>query len=479
MLALADRPFIVDTVQTELRRRGKALFHQLHPILGVSRDAEGRIAAIGEPGGRLEAFEVFFVEREDDAAEREALEASLERVLHDVILATDDYRAMLRRSVEVEEYLKDLAAEGVAGPLAVPQEELAEYAAFMEWLDDDNFVFLGYRAYQLVEVGGVPSLQVDAGSGLGLLRKLENSAYRDPVPLEQLPDDLRERVTGGRLFIVTKANAESTVHRARRMDYVGVKRLSESGQAVGELRFIGLFTTKALAAPVEEIPILRHKLRQVLELHQAIPGSHDHKAIVAAFNGMPREELFWSDAGQIHADIGTILRLEREQAVRLTLRADPLKRGVAVMVIMPKGRFSDAVRQKVQEHLTERLHARRVDSRLAIGEDEGHARFHFFFATDEQATPELARALEREVQQLARSWQDELRELLMERFGESEGAALATRYLDAFDDRFRADVTPARALVDVGHLERLDATSHVVDLIGPDAGAYGAAPGAA
>src|SRR5690606_3383229 len=99
MLALADRPFIVDSVQTELRRRGKALFHQLHPILSATRDADGRITAIGEPDGRLEAFEIFFLEREEDPAEHRALEEALTRVLHDVILATDDYREMLRRSV--------------------------------------------------------------------------------------------------------------------------------------------------------------------------------------------------------------------------------------------------------------------------------------------------------------------------------------------------------------------------------------------
>ncbi len=467
MLALPDRPFIVDSVQAELRRRGKALFHQLHPIVRVSRDDEGKVVAIGDASGRQEAFELFFVEREDDEGEREKLAEALRRVLSDVILATDDYRKMLERSVEAEGYLRQLAEQGVNGPLAVPAEELAEYAAFMEWLDDDNFVFLGYRAYDLVDVDGVPSLRVDSDSGLGVLRKLEDSAYRKPVPLEQLPADLRERVTGGRLFIVTKANAEATVHRARRMDYVGIKKLGANGEVVGEKRFIGLFTTKALSAPVEEVPILRHKLAQVLELDQAIPGSHDYKGIVAAFNGMPREELFWSDAEQIRTDIRTILRLEQEQAVRLTLRADPLKRGLAVMVVMPKGRFSDAVRQKVQHYLADRLGARRVDSRLAIGEDEGHARFHFFFATDESVSPELARELERAVQRLARSWQEELRELLTEQHGEAEGAVLASRYLNAFDERFRADVTPSRALTDVANLERLDATSHVIDLIEP------------
>ena len=44
--------------------------------------------------------------------EAAALREALERVLTDVVLATDDYRAMLRRSAEVEEYLQELAEEG-------------------------------------------------------------------------------------------------------------------------------------------------------------------------------------------------------------------------------------------------------------------------------------------------------------------------------------------------------------------------------
>ena len=406
MLTLTDRPFIVDSVQAELRRRGRPLYNQLHPIVSVSRNVTGELLHVGQEGGSPEAFELFFVERMDDAEERADLQRGVEKVLGDVILATDDYRAMLQRSADAEQYLEGLSATGVTGPLAVPKEDIDEYAAFMKWLDEDNFVFLGYRLYELLDVNGVKSLWANTESGLGVLRKLEDSGYVKPVPVEQLPEDLRERVTGGRLFLVTKANAEATVHRPRRMDYVGVKRLDGAGAVLGEQRFIGLFTTKGLSAPVEEVPILRLKLKQVLELDQSIPGSHDYKAIVAAFSGMPREELFWSDASQIHADIRTILRLEQEQAVRLTLRADPLKRGVAVMVIMPRARFSDEVRQRVQKYLTERLAAHRVDSRLAIGEDEGHARFHFFFATSERATPELAEELEQTVARLARSWDE-------------------------------------------------------------------------
>ena len=79
------------------------------------------------------------------------------------------------------------------------------------------------------------------------------------------------------------------------MDYVGVKVLGAGGEVVGERRFLGLFTSKAQNTPVDSIPILRRKLRQVLELDEAVPGSHDYKAIVAAFNSLPREELFGAD----------------------------------------------------------------------------------------------------------------------------------------------------------------------------------------
>src|SRR5690554_1975376 len=145
MLTLTDRPFIVDSVQAELRRHGRQLHLQLHPIINVSRNLEGDVLSVGEAEGAPEAFELFFIERLDDASKRAALQEALEKVLADVILATDDYHAMLRRSEEVAQYLSDLAQAGVRGPLAVPEEDVEEYAAFIKWLDEDNFIFLGYR----------------------------------------------------------------------------------------------------------------------------------------------------------------------------------------------------------------------------------------------------------------------------------------------------------------------------------------------
>ncbi|MBX3144333.1 MAG: NAD-glutamate dehydrogenase [Trueperaceae bacterium] len=477
-LALVDRPFIFDSVQAELSRGGFDLVYQLHPLYRVTRDASGKFTALGTAGGRLEAFEMFFINRVDDPDVLRRIEKGVADVLRDVILATSDYRALRLRSQATAVYLRELAAraddsanapfkagdEALGPTLGVSEGDLLEAAEFMEWLDDDNFIFLGYREYEIVDVAGEPGLRAGQESSLGILKKLGASAYRDAVPLKDLPPQLRERVTGGRLFIVTKTNAEATVHRARRMDYVGVKSLSPEGTVLGERRFVGLLTTKAQAAAVSDIPILRRKLKQVLELDDAIPGTHDYKEIVAVFNSMPREELFSGEVEQLHSDIRTIISLEQERSARLRLRADPLKRGISAMVMMPRESFNADVRRSIQAFLRERLQAKRVDYRLAMSDEQSHARFHFYFVTDLDPGELDVKDLERTIRELARSWQDEFRERLIQARGERVGRELAGKYGPAFDDSYRADISPVQAVKDVANLERIVEGRPVFDL---------------
>ncbi len=461
---LKDRPFIVDSLRAELKRQGYELHTLLHPVLSVTRGAAGRITALsGERSGEgtEESYELYLLEREDDPEKRLALEHAARAILGDVILATDDYRAMRDKALELETYLNTLKEAGGEARA----EELSEDAAFMAWLAQDNYVFLGYREYDIVKLDGAPYLQVAADSGLGIFRKVDQSAYRQPAPLSDIPEGLRERITGGEVLVVTKTNAEATVHRPVRMDYIGIKKLEEN-RVLGEQRFVGLFTSKALSQSVEEIPILRRKLRQVLVQDGSAPGSHDFKEMVTLFNSIPREELFWSDAARLHQDIRTIMDAE-EHGVRLTARPDPLGRGLAVMVIMPRERFNSQVRRKVQRFLTAKLAASHVDYHLAIGEDEEQVRFHFFFTTELKVQELDVRGLEHEVAELTRGWDDHLAERLLAVKGELPGKRLVARYLSAFDERYKADTSDAAALRDIDNLEALGEEAFYIDLLNP------------
>jgi glutamate dehydrogenase len=455
---LGDRPFIVDSIKAELKRKNVELLYLLHPILSVQRDSEGRFIAFSDEGQR-ESYELYFVEKQEDL---KTLKTAIRDVLEDVVLSTRDYHAMRDKAGDIAAYLQTLS-ERSGG--AERSEELREYVAFMKWLQDDNYVFLGYREYDIFDKNNVPHLQVNVASGLGLLSKMNESAYQQSIPVSDIPEGLRERVTGGHVLVVTKTNAESTVHRPARMDYIGIKKLDDAWQVQGEQRFIGLFTSKGLSTPVADIPILRLKLRRVLELDKAVPGSHDYKQITAIFNSMPREELFWRKPEELHDDIRTIMNLEQEQGVRLTIRPDPLGRGLAAMVIMPRERFNAEVRRSIQAFLEEALEASHVDYQLAMGEDETQLRFHFFFTTQKHILSVDVNALEREVIDLTRTWEDELFEKLVQSKGDSEARKLFERYRHSFSDAYKADASGSTTLRDIEQFERLADSPYCVDIL--------------
>ena len=283
-----DMPFLIDSVTEELRRRGLAVRNVMHPVIGVERDGNGRLAAVVPARGALHRESVmhFEVDRRMPEAELEQLTSDVIRVIGDVALSVRDFHAMADRVGRMIEFAQVASAR-------YSRDEIAETVAFLEWLTHDNFVFLGYREYAIDGGDDDDALvSVVPDSGLGVLSDESGSTFSMPKRIGELAPNLRERVLGGPLLIVSKTNRESTVHRRVRMDHIGVKRVGPDGSIVGELRMIGLFTSKAYAEPARHIPLVRRKLESIMEQEDLFPGSHDYKAVVAIFESFPKDELF-------------------------------------------------------------------------------------------------------------------------------------------------------------------------------------------
>ena len=344
-VSLADRPFVVDTIREYLASENLVIQRFIHPVLGVVRGPAGEVERVGDPGtGPREALVHCEMTQLADPDRRAALRAGVIARMADVVAATDDFGAMLD---EVDRTAAAMRALAVRFPDRAA--ELDEIEEFLGWLRDHNFVFLGYRAYDLLRAGEEASLAVQPGSGLGILRDEARSAWAQPVALSTITDELRRRVVEGPTLIISKTNAEATVHRRARMDYIGVKKLDNEGRVVGERRFLGLFTSKAYAEHADVIPILRDKLEAILGRSGAPPGSHDYKEIITIFNSLPKEELFQASVDELLVEVQTVLSFLFADQVQVALRPDPLGRGVSVMVILPRGRFSGEVRQRIQE----------------------------------------------------------------------------------------------------------------------------------
>jgi len=286
-----DMPFLVDSVEMALTRRGTAIHLHIHPVVAVRRDGDGRLLELvpaPAEGAPAEALLHVQIDRQAEQVLLDELAEELHRVFADVRAAIEDWQAMRSRA-------RELGAKLDERPPPVAPHEIAEAQSLLDWMDDDHFTFLGYREYELLTRDGEDVLASVFGSGLGILRETE----RQPVShsFAELPPEVRRRAREPSLLNLTKANSRATVHRPAYLDYVGVKRFDDAGPVCGERRFLGLYTHTAYSASPWEIPVLRRKVQSVIDRSGLAPGSHDHKALVEILETYPRDELFQITSG--------------------------------------------------------------------------------------------------------------------------------------------------------------------------------------
>jgi glutamate dehydrogenase len=461
--SVSERPFVVDSIREFLRGREVMIERLLHPVLRVVRDEAGDIVELGaatdpEPH---EAFVYCEVGRLADDASIAELERDLHRVLHDVVAATDDFGAMLDAAGRAVAALDSAAA--VPGLSQERRTEIEEVQEFLRWLRH-SFIFLGYRGYDIIDTAQGRAVAVESGSGLGVLRHEERSGFAGPVLLDSLSPEIRNRAAAGPLLIINKTNAESTVHRGVRMDYVGIKKLDDRGRTVGERRFIGLFTSRAYAQDAEQIPILRQKLRAIVAAAGWVEGSHDYKEAITIFNSMPKEELFLASAEEIGKQIEAILTRWDTQEVKVTLRRDAGERGVSIMVVMPRERYSGRARRALQAEFLRQYGGTLLNFHLVLsGGDQ--ARLHFYIAAPAERLGALdPERIEQIVQQMIRTWVDELELRLAAQYPAAEAKRLATRWSAAFGAEYQAATEPDDAVADVRIVSDMADTGRTIDL---------------
>ena len=452
---MPDCAFIVNTLREYVHGEGFSIIHLLHPVLVQRRDEQGRLEGVAGRDAEGRRTSVVHLVLEDDPDEEAAarLEEEIADRLELVRRATGDFQPMLETCRAIVE---DLGREKERIPWRAA--ELEEIREFLRWLQDDSFVFLGYRGYDVqTDEEGRRYIQVAEGSGLGILRDEGTSHYAEPRPLDEMPSNLRARVLGGPLLIISKTNAESPVHRRARMDYLGVKKLGPDGEVVGERRFLGLFTAKAYAQDAATIPILRRKLKEILEAEEVPRGSHDYNQILQIFNSMPKEELFLASVPELLRVIGAVMETEDADEVRVIPRSDPLARGVNVVVMLPRDRFSEEVRRKIQEELLAAYDAELLNYHLTMnGGDQ--ARLHFYLASDREEVDAVdVASLEEEIRASVRSWEERLSDAL-HRSHEADHADRLDRRRGEFSTEYKATIDVATAVDDLSRLERLDAS---------------------
>ncbi len=439
-----DMPFLVDSVTMALAELGIGVHVLGHPVLRIARDKAGRLTAVGGDHGEPESLMHLEIDRRS-TEDSSGIEDKLRAVLDDVRAIVADWQPMRER-------MRVIADDFASRRLPLSTEQSREAQDFLRWAADDHFTFFGYREYTVKTRAGEEVLCAVDGSGLGLLRGEDSGK---PRPLKSLAAHYIPHSGAVDALILTKTNSRSSVHRPGYMDYIGVLTFDKAGNPIAEERFLGLYTSSAYNRRPWDIPLVRERFDYVMRESGLEPTSHSGKALKHILETLPRDELFQATADELHRVATGILGLQERVRSRLFLRRDRYGRFYSVLAYIPRDRFNTDVRLRIEAMLRSALRADHVDTNVAVGESP-LAQLHLIVRPRPGEKFDVDQGLlEAELASIVRNWQDDLRELLIERHGETEGLALAQRYGRALSATYIEQVTPQIAASDVEELAAL------------------------
>ncbi len=431
-----DRPFLFDSALRAAQAGGGRIRAAFHPIV---RHKDKPVSVI--------------VLMLDVVATREQLTETMRKAFAQGALAVRDWKAMLARLKTARE---ELAAHP---PLS---RNVSEELAFLDWLGDNNFTFLGARDYQLVKDGEAVRLDPKDESGIGVLADAEERVLRRASEPRDLSADVQKFLDEPQPLIVTKSSSLSQVHRRVHMDYVGVKTFDAAGKFTGEHRFVGLFTSGAYSLNPRQIPLLRQKIAAVTARGALSPTSHDGKALAHILDTFPRDELFQVSEDELYAIAMGILRLGGRPKVRLFLRYDRFDRFASALLFAPRDHVNPAVRARIHALLARALNGRTSASDVAIDET-ALVRIHYIIGRNAGPRPRVDIVeLEHQIAEQLKTWDDGFVEAMSARHGLSEGTRLAVARGAKFSPGYQGMFSPHEAVRDLEVLELLSSSPEAV-----------------
>jgi glutamate dehydrogenase len=203
------------------------------------------------------------------------------------------------------------------------------------------------------------------------------------------------------------------------------------------------------------VPLLRRKVDRVVARAGFRQFSHMYKNLLSVLQGYPRDELFQIDEDTLFETALGILRLGDRRKTRVFIRRDLYGRFYSCLVFIPRENFNTDVRLKIMQILKRHLQGTSVEFTVHLSEAL-LARLHMLVRSDPRQAPKYdIHAIEADIAQAARRWEDDLKLALSDALGEEAATDAMKAYGNAFPAGYRDAVSPRAAVRDIAFIQKL------------------------
>ncbi|MEO6255556.1 MAG: NAD-glutamate dehydrogenase domain-containing protein [Sphingomicrobium sp.] len=420
-----DMPFLVDSIANAIAGRQLTIHRLLHPVMCVTRDANGllsEVVALCGDYSRQESMMYIELDRADARA-RQELARELRAVLADVRAAVRDWR-------KLQETMRQDAAEA-------PD---AEGAAQLNWFADGAMTLLGYQVEKphqppsaTLGLFSIPGPPTDDAGCLGAMRYFER---------------------GGDVPLLAKAERKSTVHRRVPLDLVVVP-VREAGKIVGIGVHAGLWTSQALTLPAEEVPVLRRRLDQLDKDFGFDPKGHSGKALRHAVGSLPRDLLVNLSLESVRELVMMAMSLaDRPRPALLQVRSI-LKGHLFSFVWLPREELTTSRRMAIAMLLEMEVGTAVSSWSVELGDGDLALIRYTQYIEEDAALPDQE-ALDAALVEMVRGWAPAVEAELIAAVGSARATRLTITFLNAFPDGYRARTSPEDGAADILRLSELE-----------------------
>lgn len=446
-----EMPFLIDSVRIELNSRDMSVHSINSCVVNVERDEQYNIKpslSLSKKTGKTQAEAILYIEidRHTNIETLEDLSKTLVQIVSEVCHCVDDFSALKERVGNASKELNNL-------PCDKPKKEIEEAQEFLTWLSNDHFTFIACDVFLIEKKGKKTYLVRDESADLGSFRF--HQANNDPHNLEELPEEIQDFVLNSDIINFFKSGERSRIHRPAYLDYIVVKRFNEKGEVIGGMRFMGLYTSMVYIESPNQIPLVSQKLQKVRKLAGFDKSGHNAKEMDRILEAYPRDELIQATAEQIYDTALGILNIQERRQTRAFFRKGTYGKFLYCIVYTPRDIYNTELRMKIEGVLKEACDPQFVEFNTHFSESI-LARTHFVLRLKNSEDGNINhQEVERKIQQVARSWGDNLHSALIEQVGEEKGNHYHRLYRHAFPAGYREDFGSRTAVADIQHIENL------------------------
>lgn len=330
-----NMPFIIDSILSLLYENNISVSLLFHPVIYSKRDENGVLNLIENNSDESnsecsESLVVLEVDKKFDSESSESLKTAILKVLKTVSITCNSWDSILTK---IDEFKNNID---------IQNDKQRELNDFLDWLKNHNFTFFGLIEY-------------DQNNKINLLIGSQDSWRHEDNQINDIIKYSREGISAEKALVFGAVNTLSSINRNRVISYILIKKFDKNNKYIGGMLLLGLYGSGLQYQSVENIPVVKYKLNQIIDRSGFSKNGYNVKKIKLILESLPREPLFEIDQDELYSMAMHILSAMATKSFKLFTYNSLSKQFINILIFLPSDRITPITHMKIINYFINNL----------------------------------------------------------------------------------------------------------------------------